>query len=72
MSLGDESSPRGRWGICAPALPEVLTRIIICSINKVMQQHSKQAITLLATWHSLAADISRVVRRRNTADYRTA
>jgi hypothetical protein len=22
---GDESSPRGRWGICAPALPEVLT-----------------------------------------------
>jgi hypothetical protein len=22
---GDESSPRGGWGICAPALPEVLT-----------------------------------------------
>jgi hypothetical protein len=22
---GDESSPRGRWGIWAPALPEVLT-----------------------------------------------
>jgi hypothetical protein len=22
---GDESSPRGRWGICALALPEVLT-----------------------------------------------
>jgi hypothetical protein len=22
---GDESSPRGRWGLCAPALPEVLT-----------------------------------------------
>jgi hypothetical protein len=21
---GDESSPRGRWGICAPDLPEVL------------------------------------------------
>jgi hypothetical protein len=21
----DESSPRGGWGICAPALPEVLT-----------------------------------------------
>jgi hypothetical protein len=25
LPLGDESSPRGRWGICAPALPEVLT-----------------------------------------------
>jgi hypothetical protein len=25
LSQGDESSPRGRWGICAPALPEVLT-----------------------------------------------
>jgi hypothetical protein len=22
---GDESSPRGRWSICAPALPGVLT-----------------------------------------------
>jgi hypothetical protein len=22
---GDESSPRGRWGICAPSLPDVLT-----------------------------------------------
>jgi hypothetical protein len=22
---GDESSPRGSWGICAPDLPEVLT-----------------------------------------------
>jgi hypothetical protein len=26
LPLGDESSPRGGWGICAPALPEVLTR----------------------------------------------
>jgi hypothetical protein len=25
LPWGDESSPRGRWGICAPALPEVLT-----------------------------------------------
>jgi hypothetical protein len=25
LPLGDESSPRGRWSICAPALPEVLT-----------------------------------------------
>jgi hypothetical protein len=25
LPRGDESSPRGRWGICAPALPEVLT-----------------------------------------------
>jgi hypothetical protein len=25
LPQGDESSPRGRWGICAPALPEVLT-----------------------------------------------
>jgi hypothetical protein len=24
---GDESSPRGRWSICAPALPEVLTTL---------------------------------------------
>jgi hypothetical protein len=23
---GDELSPRGRWSICAPALPEVLTK----------------------------------------------
>jgi hypothetical protein len=23
LPQGDESSPRGRWGICAPALPEV-------------------------------------------------
>jgi hypothetical protein len=27
LPLGDESSPRGRWGICARALPEVLTRL---------------------------------------------
>jgi hypothetical protein len=27
LPLGDESSTRGRWGICAPALPEVLTRL---------------------------------------------
>jgi hypothetical protein len=26
LPLGDESSPRGRWGICARALPEVLTK----------------------------------------------
>jgi hypothetical protein len=25
LPLGDESSPRGRWSICAPSLPEVLT-----------------------------------------------
>jgi hypothetical protein len=25
LPLGDESSPRGRWGICAPDLPDVLT-----------------------------------------------
>jgi hypothetical protein len=25
LPQGDESSPRGSWGICAPALPEVLT-----------------------------------------------
>jgi hypothetical protein len=25
LPWGDESSPRGRWSICAPALPEVLT-----------------------------------------------
>jgi hypothetical protein len=25
LPLGDESSPRGRWSICAPALPELLT-----------------------------------------------
>jgi hypothetical protein len=25
LPLGDESSPRGRWSICGPALPEVLT-----------------------------------------------
>jgi hypothetical protein len=25
LPKGDESSPRGRWGICAPALLEVLT-----------------------------------------------
>jgi hypothetical protein len=25
LPKGDESSPRARWGICAPALPEVLT-----------------------------------------------
>jgi hypothetical protein len=25
LPQGDESSPRGIWGICAPALPEVLT-----------------------------------------------
>jgi hypothetical protein len=27
LPQGDESSPRGGWGICAPALPEVLTEI---------------------------------------------
>jgi hypothetical protein len=27
LPQGDESSPRGRWGICAPASPEVLTEI---------------------------------------------
>jgi hypothetical protein len=27
LPQGDESSPRGRWGICAPALPEVLEEI---------------------------------------------
>jgi hypothetical protein len=28
LPRGDASSPRGRWGICAPALPEVLTATI--------------------------------------------
>jgi hypothetical protein len=28
LPQGDASSPRGRWGICAPALPEVLTSIV--------------------------------------------
>jgi hypothetical protein len=27
LPRGDESSPRGGWGICVPALPEVLTVI---------------------------------------------
>jgi hypothetical protein len=29
LPQGDESSPRGRWGVCAPALPEVLTDICV-------------------------------------------
>jgi hypothetical protein len=33
LPQGDESSPRGRWGICAPALPEVLTSDIHLPIN---------------------------------------
>jgi hypothetical protein len=32
LPQGDESSPRGRWGICASALPEVLT-ILHASIH---------------------------------------
>jgi hypothetical protein len=28
LPRGYESSPRGGWGICAPALPEVLTDMI--------------------------------------------
>jgi hypothetical protein len=28
LPQGDASSPRGGWGICAPALPEVLTAFI--------------------------------------------
>jgi hypothetical protein len=27
LPQGDESSPRGRWGICVPALPGVLTAL---------------------------------------------
>jgi hypothetical protein len=30
LPRGDESSPRGRWCICAPALPEVLTLVHDC------------------------------------------
>jgi hypothetical protein len=29
LPQGDESSPRGSWGICAQALPEVLTEVEI-------------------------------------------
>jgi hypothetical protein len=28
LPQGGESSPRGRWGIFAPALPEVLTQFL--------------------------------------------
>jgi hypothetical protein len=46
---GDESSPRGRWSICAPALPEVLTSgieenykrasLYFSTINKISQKY---------------------------------
>jgi hypothetical protein len=29
LQLGDEPSPRGRWGVCVRALPEVLTRLAV-------------------------------------------
>jgi hypothetical protein len=35
--LGDESSPKGGWGICAPALPEVLTITTIRTPPTVLQ-----------------------------------
>jgi hypothetical protein len=34
LPQGDESSPRGRWGICAPALPEVLTKYLQPCLDK--------------------------------------
>jgi hypothetical protein len=38
LPQGDESSPRGRWGICAPALPEVLTT----SSHSMPNSHRRQ------------------------------
>jgi hypothetical protein len=35
LPQGGESSPRGGWGICAPALPEVLTYLDMLNDNMV-------------------------------------
>jgi hypothetical protein len=43
LPRGDESSPRGGWVICAPALPEVLTYyvcMVLHSIFIIMMQQS--------------------------------
>jgi hypothetical protein len=39
LPQGGESSPRGRWGICAPALPEVLTINMVKGLNFIKSFH---------------------------------
>jgi hypothetical protein len=38
LPLGDESSPRGGWGICVPALPEVLTLVLRFSVQLAVHE----------------------------------
>jgi hypothetical protein len=44
LPQGGESSPRGSWGICVPALPEVLTEVIILDIQSTMDLFCNAAL----------------------------
>jgi hypothetical protein len=43
LPQGDASSPRGEWGICAPALPEVLTPLTVRLPNGATMESSHTA-----------------------------
>jgi hypothetical protein len=52
LPQGDESSPGGSWGICAPALPEVLTYI------KVVPMKSRSASEWVKAYYSIHQELT--------------
>jgi hypothetical protein len=47
LPQGDESSPRGSWGICAPALPEVITSPLATAKLEGSYEHDNFAINAI-------------------------
>jgi hypothetical protein len=62
LPQGGESSPRGGWGICAPALPKVLTQLVLITITAV---GSLGACIYVVIWYVLQG--SNVFLTRYTA-----
>jgi hypothetical protein len=65
LPQGDESSPRGSWGICAPALPEVLT-----DIPNIQVYIDDTLLTSNCTFEEHAAIMEQVLQRLQQANFR--
>jgi hypothetical protein len=71
LPQGGESPPRGRWGICAPALPEVLTHnthniIVFSELENVLS--TEQCRYNVPTKKNVPTNIQQAVAMSNNDD----
>jgi hypothetical protein len=69
LPQGDESSPRGRWGICAPALPEVLTECVKAYDTIHKKTHGQRIQTPTSNSRQRGIDCIEELFTTNDVDY---